>query len=282
MCGVRITRSRPRSGLSNSSSLDLGSTGNTSMAAPIRCSSLIASARWSSSTTVPRAALIRMPPFFMARISFSPIIHWVDGSSGTCSETMSHRPSSSCSVADLLRVAHRQLGHHVVEVHLHAHRLGQHRQLGADRAVADDAELLAADLEGVGRRLDPAAAVAGGVLFRDAAQQQDGLGQHQLGHRAGVGIGGVEHGDAALAGGVQVDLVGADAEAADGDQLLGAVEHLGGQLGTRADANEVGVGDLGLQLVVGQRALEVLDVGVAGGLQGVARRSDAHLREEGT
>ncbi|MCY1452631.1 hypothetical protein D9M71_695610 [compost metagenome] len=66
------------------------------MAAPIRCSSLIASARWSSSTTVPRAALIRMPPFFMARISFSPIIHWVDGSSGTCRETMSHMPSSSC------------------------------------------------------------------------------------------------------------------------------------------------------------------------------------------
>ncbi|MNE81376.1 hypothetical protein D3C80_1780190 [compost metagenome] len=96
MCGVRITRSRPRSGLTNSSSLDLGSTGNTSMAAPIRCSSLIASARWSSSTTVPRAALIRMPPFLMARISFSPIIHWVDGSSGTCRETMSDMPSSSC------------------------------------------------------------------------------------------------------------------------------------------------------------------------------------------
>ncbi|MCY1461455.1 hypothetical protein D9M71_791160 [compost metagenome] len=39
--------------------------------------------------------MIRIEPFFIARISFSPIIHWVDGSSGTCSETMSARPSSS-------------------------------------------------------------------------------------------------------------------------------------------------------------------------------------------
>ncbi|MCY1442118.1 hypothetical protein D9M71_584670 [compost metagenome] len=96
MCGVRITLSRPRSGLSNSSSLERGSTGNTSMAAPIRCLSLMAAARWSSSTTVPRAALIRMPPFLMARISFSPIIHWVAAVSGTCSETMSDIASSSC------------------------------------------------------------------------------------------------------------------------------------------------------------------------------------------
>ncbi|MNG10554.1 hypothetical protein D3C84_940300 [compost metagenome] len=96
MCGVRITLSRPRSGLSNSSSLERGSTGNTSMAAPIRCLSLIASARASSSTTVPRAALIRMPPFLMARISFSPIIHWVAAVSGTCRVTMSDMPSSSC------------------------------------------------------------------------------------------------------------------------------------------------------------------------------------------
>ncbi|MCY1172855.1 hypothetical protein D9M73_129990 [compost metagenome] len=172
-------------------------------------------------------------------------------------------------VAHLGGVAQRQLGHGVIEEHLHAEGFGQYRQLGADRAVADDAELLAADLEGVGRGLDPAATVAGSVLLRDAAQQQDGLGQHQFGHRTGVGVRGVEHRDAALAGGVQVDLVGADAEAADGDQLLGAVEDFLGQLGTRTDADEVSVGDLFLQLVTRQRALQVLDVGVASGLQGV-------------
>jgi hypothetical protein len=172
-------------------------------------------------------------------------------------------------LADLGGIAQRQLGHHVVEEHLHAQGFGEDRELGADRAVTDDAQLLAADFEGVGRRLDPAATVAGGVLLGDAAQQQDGLCQHQFGYRAGVGVRRVEHGNAALAGGVQVNLVGADAEAADGDQTLGAVEHLGGQLGARADADKMRVGDLFFQLVVGQCALEVLDVAVAGGLQGV-------------
>ncbi len=113
--------------------------------------------------------------------------------------------------------------------------------------------------------------MAGGVLFRDAAQQQDGFGQHQLGHGAGVGVGCVEHRDAALAGGVEVDLVGADAEAADGDQFLGGVEDVFGELGARADAEEVGVGDLFLQLVARERGLEVFDVGVAGGFQRVDR-----------
>jgi hypothetical protein len=111
--------------------------------------------------------------------------------------------------------------------------------------------------------------VAGGVLLRDAAQQQDGFGEHQFGHRTGVGVGRVEHCDAALASSIQVDLVGTDAEAADGDQLLGRIEDLFGELGARADADEVNVGNLLLQLLGGQRALEVLDVGVAGRLEGV-------------
>src|SRR3546814_20078869 len=52
-------------------------------------------------------------------------------------------------------------------------------------------------------------------------------------------------------------------------QLLGRIEDLFGELGARADADEVDVGDLFLQLLAGQRALEVLDVGVAGRLEGV-------------
>lgn len=72
---------------------------------------------------------------------------------------------------DLHGVAQWQLGQRVVEIHLHAHVLGQDRQLGADRAVTDDTQLLAADFEGVGRALDPAATVAGSVLLGDAAQR---------------------------------------------------------------------------------------------------------------
>ena len=52
---------------------------------------------------------------------------------------------------------------------------------------------------------------------------------------------------------VQVDLVGADAEAADRRQLGRVRQHLGGQLGARADAEEVRVGDRVDQLGAGQR-----------------------------
>ena len=96
MCGVRITRSRPRSGLANSSSLDFGSTGNTSMAAPIRCSSLIAAAQVVQLDHCAARGVDQDAALLHRAISFSPIIHWVEGSSGTCSETMSDMPSSSC------------------------------------------------------------------------------------------------------------------------------------------------------------------------------------------
>jgi len=111
--------------------------------------------------------------------------------------------------------------------------------------------------------------VAGSVLLRDAAQQQDGLGQHQFGYRTGVGVRGVEHGDAALAGRVQVNLVGADAEAADSHQLFRAIEELFGQLGAGADTDEVCIGDLFLQLGLRQRLDVVLDIRVPGGLEDV-------------
>ncbi|RMO18330.1 hypothetical protein ALQ47_05251 [Pseudomonas cichorii] len=166
-------------------------------------------------------------------------------------------------------VAQWQLGQGVVEVDLHAQAFSQNRQLSTDRAVADDAQFLAADLEGVGRALDPAATVAGSILLGDTAQQQDGLGQNQLGYGAGVGVRGVEHGDAALTGCVEVHLVGADAEAADRNQFLGAVEQLFGQLGARADTDEMGVGNLFLELGFRQRLGVILDAGVAGGLQDV-------------
>ncbi|MNE68413.1 hypothetical protein D3C80_1640740 [compost metagenome] len=76
-----------------------GSTGNTSTAAPSRCPDCRAAASASISTTVPREALMRMAPGFMAAISAAPIIHCVEGSSGTCRVTMSLTDSSSCSEA---------------------------------------------------------------------------------------------------------------------------------------------------------------------------------------
>ncbi len=150
-----------------------------------------------------------------------------------------------------------------MEEHLHAHRLGHHRQLGADGAVAHDAQRLAADFVGVLGALEPAAAVGGGVLGGHAAQQQDGFGQHQLGHRARVGVRRVEDHHATLARRVQVHLVGADAKAAHGHELLRGGEHVGRQLRARTDADEVHVGDLALELLAFQRARHGLHIGVA-------------------
>ena len=173
--------------------------------------------------------------------------------------------------AHLFRVAHRQLGDHVVEVHLHAHGFRQHRHLGADVAVADDAQLLAADLVAVLGGFQPAATVGHRVLFRDAAHQVDGVSDHQLRHRPGVGVGRVEHRNAALEGGLQIHLVGADTETAHADQLFGGLEDLLGELGARADADKMGVLDGVLEVVAGERGGQKLHVAVAVRLQIIHR-----------
>ena len=99
MCGVRITLSRPRSSEINSSSLPLGSAGNTSIAAPPMWPDLSASARAGISTTVPRAALMNKPPFFIFANSAAAIMSLVSVVSGTCKETMSDIASSSSIVS---------------------------------------------------------------------------------------------------------------------------------------------------------------------------------------
>jgi hypothetical protein len=112
-------------------------------------------------------------------------------------------------------VAERQLGQDVVVADLHAEGLGDHRQLRADVAVADDAEGLAADLVAAVGGLVPLAAVAAHAAGEGLAGQHDHLAEDQLGDRAGVAERRVEHGDAGVAGGGELDLVGADAEGPD-------------------------------------------------------------------
>ena len=131
------------------------------------------------------------------------------------------------------RVADGQLVGDVVEVHRHAQVLGQHGQLGADVAVADDAEPAAAHLVAAGGRLVPGARVHLGVLLRQPPGQGDDLGQRELDHAARVGERRVEHRDPAPARRGQVDLVDADAERADRDQVRGLVQDPRGDLGAR-------------------------------------------------
>ena len=166
-------------------------------------------------------------------------------------------------------VAQRELVLDIVVINLHADALGDDAKLGADVAVADDAELLAAGFHRAVGQLFPHAAMALGVFLGDTAQQQQDLAQYQFGDRTGVGEGCVEDRNAADLGRFQLDLVGADAEAADGDQLVGGVEHLLGDLGSGAQPDEMDIADLLDQLLFGERGLEILHTGVTCGTKGL-------------
>src|SRR2546430_14838122 len=67
------------------------------------------------------------------------------------------------------------------------------------------------------------------------------LFRSELGHAPGIGERRVEYRHAALAGGLGVDLVGPDAEAADRDEALGSGERILWQLRPRPDAHQVRV-----------------------------------------
>ena len=92
-------------------------------------------------------------------------------------------------------------------------------------------------------------AVERGVGLRDVA----GLGEQQrhrvLGRRDDVALRRVDHHHAAARGGVDVDVVEADAGPADHHQLVGGLEHLGGDLRGRADDQRVRADDAGEQVV---------------------------------
>ena len=162
-----------------------------------------------------------------------------------------------------LGVPDGQLGHDVVEEDLHAHGLGQHRHLGADVAVAHDAQRLSADLVGVGGGLPPSSPHCLGGLLRDAAHEQDELADDQLRYRAGVGVGRVEDGNARPACVVQRHLVGADAEAAHAKEPLGRGQDAGREAGARPDADDVDVGDTGHALLLVHGLAQELHVGIA-------------------
>src|SRR5690554_6100538 len=154
--------------------------------------------------------------------------------------------------AHLRGVTDRQLGNHVVEIHVHAQALGQDTELGADVAVSDDTQLLATDFVAVLGGLDPLTPMRLGALLGHATQQQDGLGQNQLGYGTGVGERCVENGNTTAGCSLQVYLVGANAETAHSHQLLGGFKYFLGQLGARPDTDEVRIGNLLDQVFLAQ------------------------------
>ena len=113
----------------------------------------------------------------------------------------------------------------VVEEDVHAQGLGQHAELRADVAVADDAERLAAHLPAVRGRLDPPPRCAAPDF---AEMPRISMMISPITSSATLRVfenGALKTGIAAPARRLERDLVGADAEAAHGDQPVGALQH---------------------------------------------------------
>lgn len=137
--------------------------------------------------------------------------------------------------------AHGHQVHYVVVDHIHAHGLSQHRQLGANVAVADDAERLTPDLPALVGDLVPGSTVHLIAAVAELAGEDNNLADDQLGHGAGIAERGVEHAYSVACGVLEVDLVGADAETPNDDEIFGGTEDSGGEFGFGADANDMDV-----------------------------------------
>jgi len=113
--------------------------------------------------------------------------------------------------------------------------------------------------------------VHGLVLLGEPPGQRDDLGQGQLDHAARIRVRGVEHGDAAGRGARQVDLVGADAERPDREQIGGSGEHGLGDPGLGPDAEQRHAGQRGCQVAFaeGGSLLDDLQPGILERLDGV-------------
>ena len=88
-------------------------------------------------------------------------------------------------------------------------------------------------------RLVPDAVVERAVALGQAPGQRDDLGQGDLHDRPGVRERGVERRDTVRGGGLEVDLVGADAERADRDEVRCGLDDAGGHVGLGPDAEDV-------------------------------------------
>jgi hypothetical protein len=104
--------------------------------------------------------------------------------------------------------------------------------------VADDAQGAAADLATAGGTLPPGALVKKRTRLGRPSKQHDDLADGQLNDATGVAVRGVEDRDPAIAGRTKIDLLGANAEAADCKQAISPGQGLRRDLRLRANAQE--------------------------------------------
>src|SRR5581483_7665400 len=116
---------------------------------------------------------------------------------------------------------------------------GAARHLLADPAEAEHAERLAGELDAAPARPLPAALLEGRVRLWDVPGEGDEQADRLLGRRHDGRLGGVRDDDPSPGRGGDVDVVDADAGAADRLQALPALDQLGRQLRRRADDDRV-------------------------------------------
>ena len=251
---------------------------NTSKAAPATCPESSAARSASSSTSPPRAQLMMRTPFFIFAIAAASTMFVVFSVSGVCSVMKSARLNSSSSstlctpmIGGALGREERIVGDHP---HAQAERAVDHDR--ADIAGADHAERLAGDLDPHEAVLLPLAGLCRRIglrnLPREREHQRDGVfgGGDRIAERR------VHHDDALRGRGRDVDIVDADAGAADHLQALAFSRIFGVTLvAERIASPSIAADDLGkLLLVRAELRLKIdLDAAILEDLHGGGRES---------
>ena len=145
----------------------------------------------------------------------------------------------------------------VVGQQLHAHGLGHPGHVGADLAQPHHAQLLFIELIAHIGLAVPATGHGAGMGVGHMARQRQHQGQGVLGGGDRVALWGVHHQHPALGGGGHIDVVDPYTGPADDAQLLGGLDHRGGNGGARANHQGVVVADDRLKLLGRQARVDI-------------------------
>lgn len=127
--------------------------------------------------------------------------------------------------SELLGGSKSHQGHDIGVNDAHSHRLGENRELRSNVTVSHNSERLAADLPALGANLVPGTVVHLHGAIAELTGEDNDLTDYQFSDRTRVAEWRVEDADSMLRGVVQVDLVSANAETTNSDEVLGLAKH---------------------------------------------------------
>src|ERR1700685_957452 len=146
-------------------------------------------------------------------------------------------------------VAHGQARRDVAKNDSQTERFGENSDLAANPTIPDDAETLPPYLERSRSRLLPMLSVHLPRVITQMAREHDHFRDDHFRNAAGVGKGSVEDGNAPAVCAFEVDLIGADAEAADRQQPSARRQHGVGDARLASNAEQMHVLDAASELL---------------------------------